>query len=168
MWTQNPLNVVQCLDSVLAAPQLVHVRTRPGLAGPFTLLSARDPASVFTFDALKGYWVTTGPRTRDAGLSAPRHPMWYQTSFQHDEHDKRPPILPWAERTAFPAGNNVMRMLPCIILGMQIHFISTSFISRRTAMDPEKQPYSQSGYRGAALPLSSAVAKSQIDCTAKS
>lgn len=46
VWTQNPLNVVQCLDSVLASPQLVQVGPR---AGPFTLLPGRDPSREFTY-----------------------------------------------------------------------------------------------------------------------
>lgn len=39
VWTRDPLNVVQCLDSVLASPHLVQVGPR---AGPFTLSPGRE------------------------------------------------------------------------------------------------------------------------------
>lgn len=57
----------------------------------------RDPSRVLTYTTstilrvpavaccAKGGGVATGPATGDAGLSAPRHPIEYQTSFQHDK-----------------------------------------------------------------------------------
>lgn len=81
VWTRDPLNIVQCLDSVLASPHLVQVGPR---AGPFTLSPGRESlpricshstiSSVVGVCCVKGSGLQMGPATRDAELSAPRHP----------------------------------------------------------------------------------------------